>query len=173
MKKCWRLMTERCPLTTSESSAVNLDVLGTRASHDGDFDCRSRPTTSRLSMRELQCQSNTCLPRNAHDLEGSITHAPGYYQLWSLPRPTLGVHFPRLRPRRTLLVTSCMATKTNGTGGWLRGKTVRKGGTASANSHARSTNPQVQSTSTTVFGGGVKDPSGRTTEFFVSCGGKK
>jgi CDK-activating kinase assembly factor MAT1 len=50
---------------------------------------------------------------------------------------------------------------------WLRGKTVRKGGLNS--SSTRSSTPQaVQSTSTTVFGGGVKDASGRTSEFFVS-----
>jgi hypothetical protein len=57
---------------------------------------------------------------------------------------------------------------------WLQGKTVRKGGItsstsiASSASHSRSSTPHVQSTSTTVFGGGVKDPSGRTSEFFVS-----
>lgn len=51
-------------------------------------------------------------------------------------------------------------------GGWLRGKTVRKGGVAS---HTRSSTPQLaQTTSTTLFGGGVKDASGRTSEFFVS-----
>ncbi|RDB21000.1 RNA polymerase II transcription factor B subunit 3 [Hypsizygus marmoreus] len=50
-------------------------------------------------------------------------------------------------------------------GGWLQGKTVRKGGLPSSTS-TRSSTPQVQSTSTTVFGGGVKDPSGRTSEFF-------
>jgi len=55
-----------------------------------------------------------------------------------------------------------------GVGGWLQGKTVRKGGALSSNSHTRSSTPQVQSTSTTVFGGGVKDPSGRTSEYFVS-----
>ncbi|KIK06632.1 hypothetical protein K443DRAFT_674289 [Laccaria amethystina LaAM-08-1] len=55
---------------------------------------------------------------------------------------------------------------------WLQGKTVRKGGItsstsiASSASHSRSSTPHVQSTSTTVFGGGVKDPSGRTSEFF-------
>ncbi|KAF8228956.1 CDK-activating kinase assembly factor [Tricholoma matsutake] len=49
-------------------------------------------------------------------------------------------------------------------GGWLRGKTVRKGGVAS---HTRSSTPQLaQTTSTTLFGGGVKDASGRTSEFF-------
>ena len=75
---------------------------------------------------------------------------------------------------------------------WLQGKTVRKGGltssggiissgrvaypasisssslTTSSASHSRSSTPHVQSTSTTVFGGGVKDPSGRTSEYFVS-----
>lgn len=46
-------------------------------------------------------------------------------------------------------------------------KTVRKGGVTPASAHnTRSNTPQVQSTSTTVFGGGVKDASGRTTEFF-------
>ncbi|KAF9052717.1 CDK-activating kinase assembly factor MAT1-domain-containing protein [Panaeolus papilionaceus] len=52
-------------------------------------------------------------------------------------------------------------------GGWLQGKTVRKGGPlAQSSAHAtRSSTPQIQSTSTTVFGGGVKDPSGRTSEF--------
>jgi CDK-activating kinase assembly factor MAT1 len=60
-----------------------------------------------------------------------------------------------------------MSNRTNG-GGWLKGKTVRKGGIASSNAHtARSSTPQVQSTSSTVFSGGVKDPSGRTTEYFV------
>jgi len=54
-------------------------------------------------------------------------------------------------------------------GGWLQGKTIRKGGALSSNSHTRSSTPQVQSTSTTVFGGGVKDASGRTTEYFVSA----
>ncbi|PPQ64014.1 hypothetical protein CVT24_009388 [Panaeolus cyanescens] len=52
-------------------------------------------------------------------------------------------------------------------GGWLQGKTVRKGGPlaqTSANA-TRSSTPQVQSTSTTIFGGGVKDPSGRTSEY--------
>jgi len=53
-------------------------------------------------------------------------------------------------------------------GGWLQGKTVRKGGALASNAHTRSSTPQVQSTSATVFGGGVKDASGRTTEYFVS-----
>ncbi|KAJ3802402.1 CDK-activating kinase assembly factor MAT1-domain-containing protein [Lentinula aff. detonsa] len=57
-----------------------------------------------------------------------------------------------------------MATKSNY--GWLQGRTVRKGGHASSNSHTRSSTPQVQSTSTTIFGGGIKDPSGRTSEYF-------
>ncbi|KAI0064701.1 CDK-activating kinase assembly factor [Artomyces pyxidatus] len=48
-------------------------------------------------------------------------------------------------------------------GGWLRGTTIRKGATPST---TRSATPQVQSTSSTVFGGGVKDASGRTSEFF-------
>ncbi|KAH8829575.1 CDK-activating kinase assembly factor MAT1-domain-containing protein [Flagelloscypha sp. PMI_526] len=44
---------------------------------------------------------------------------------------------------------------------WLQGKTVRKTGGAQ-----RVQNHQVQSTSSTVFGGGVKDPSGRVSEFY-------
>ncbi|OJA08851.1 hypothetical protein AZE42_10404 [Rhizopogon vesiculosus] len=59
-----------------------------------------------------------------------------------------------------------MSNRTN-VGGWLKGKTVRKGGITSSNGHtARSSTPQVQSTSSTVFSGGVKDASGRTTEYF-------
>ncbi|OAX40500.1 CDK-activating kinase assembly factor [Rhizopogon vinicolor AM-OR11-026] len=59
-----------------------------------------------------------------------------------------------------------MSNRTN-VGGWLKGKTVRKGGITSSNAHtARSSTPQVQSTSSTVFSGGVKDASGRTTEYF-------
>ncbi|KAF8078134.1 CDK-activating kinase assembly factor MAT1-domain-containing protein [Lyophyllum atratum] len=50
-------------------------------------------------------------------------------------------------------------------GGWLQGKTVRKGGIVSTN-NTRSSTPQIQSTSSTVFGGGVKDASGRTSEYF-------
>lgn len=52
-------------------------------------------------------------------------------------------------------------------GGWLKGKTVRKGGLTSNAHTARSSTPQVQSTSSTLFSGGVKDASGRTTEYFV------
>ncbi|GJE86955.1 CDK-activating kinase assembly factor [Phanerochaete sordida] len=48
---------------------------------------------------------------------------------------------------------------------WLRGTTIRKGGNGSSAS-TRTATPQVQSTSTTIFGGGVKDPSGRTSEYF-------
>ena len=55
-----------------------------------------------------------------------------------------------------------------GPGGWLKGKTVRKGGALSSNNTRSSTPQGVQSTSTTIFGGGVKDASGRTSEFFVS-----
>ncbi|KAF9262201.1 CDK-activating kinase assembly factor [Marasmius fiardii PR-910] len=51
--------------------------------------------------------------------------------------------------------------------GWLQGTTVRKSGVASSSSNAtRSSTPQVQSTSSTIYGGGVKDPSGRTSEYF-------
>lgn len=60
-------------------------------------------------------------------------------------------------------------SRASGAGGWLKGTTVRKGGTTATNSHStRSNTPQVQSTSSTVFGGGVKDASGRTSEYFVS-----
>ncbi|KAG1774296.1 CDK-activating kinase assembly factor MAT1-domain-containing protein [Suillus placidus] len=51
-------------------------------------------------------------------------------------------------------------------GGWLKGKTVRKSGIISNVHTARSSTPQVQSTSSTLFSGGVKDASGRTTEYF-------
>jgi len=51
------------------------------------------------------------------------------------------------------------------TNGWLRGTTVRKGG-ATSNSQ-RPSQGHVVSTSNTIFGGGVKDPSGRTSEYFV------
>ncbi|KAG1723889.1 CDK-activating kinase assembly factor MAT1-domain-containing protein [Suillus lakei] len=46
-------------------------------------------------------------------------------------------------------------------GGWLKGKTVWK---ASIAHTARSSIPRVQSTSSTLFSGGVNDVSGRTTE---------
>ncbi|KAF8842558.1 CDK-activating kinase assembly factor [Paxillus ammoniavirescens] len=52
-------------------------------------------------------------------------------------------------------------------GGWLKGTTVRKGGIVSTSSNTtRSSTPQIQSTSSTIFGGGVKDASGRTSEFY-------
>ncbi|KAF7359375.1 CDK-activating kinase assembly factor [Mycena sanguinolenta] len=47
---------------------------------------------------------------------------------------------------------------------WLQGKTVRKNTPAGSHSRSSST-PQVHSTSSTIFGGGVKDPSGRITEY--------
>ena len=60
-----------------------------------------------------------------------------------------------------------MTNRTN-VGGWLQGKTVRKGGITSSKEHTgRSGTPQVQSTSATIFGGGVKDVSGRVAEYFV------
>ncbi|KAI0340492.1 CDK-activating kinase assembly factor [Trametopsis cervina] len=52
-----------------------------------------------------------------------------------------------------------------GASSWLRGTIVRKGG--SSLSSTRTSTPQIQSTSTTIFGGGVKDPSGRTSEYFA------
>ncbi|KAF7295301.1 CDK-activating kinase assembly factor [Mycena indigotica] len=46
---------------------------------------------------------------------------------------------------------------------FLQGKTVRK---VVAGGHSRSSStPQLSSTSTTIYGGGVKDPSGRITEY--------
>jgi len=58
-------------------------------------------------------------------------------------------------------------SRASNAGGWLKGTTIRKGGTTATNSHStRSNTPQVQSTSSTVFGGGVKDASGRTSEYF-------
>ncbi|KAM6500677.1 CDK-activating kinase assembly factor MAT1 domain containing protein [Amanita muscaria] len=48
--------------------------------------------------------------------------------------------------------------------GWLQGKTIRKAG-ATANTRSSTPN-QVQSTSATIFAGGVKDASGRTSEYF-------
>lgn len=59
-------------------------------------------------------------------------------------------------------------SRASNAGGWLKGTTVRKGGTATNSHSTRPNTPQVQSTSTTIFGGGVKDASGRTSEYFVS-----
>ncbi|KAJ6547115.1 CDK-activating kinase assembly factor MAT1-domain-containing protein [Mycena capillaripes] len=47
---------------------------------------------------------------------------------------------------------------------WLQGKTVRKNNPSASHSRSSST-PQVHSTSSTIFGGGVKDPSGRISEY--------
>ncbi|KAI0797846.1 CDK-activating kinase assembly factor [Abortiporus biennis] len=58
-----------------------------------------------------------------------------------------------------------MSSRTTASG-WLRGTTIRKGGASSSSNSTRHTTPQVQSTSSTIFGGGVKDPSGRTSEYF-------
>ncbi|KAH9854081.1 CDK-activating kinase assembly factor [Lenzites betulinus] len=49
---------------------------------------------------------------------------------------------------------------------WLRGTIIRKSGPSTTSSTRNSTPHTVQSTSSTIFGGGVKDPSGRTSEFF-------
>ncbi|KAH9946242.1 CDK-activating kinase assembly factor [Epithele typhae] len=48
---------------------------------------------------------------------------------------------------------------------WLRGTTVRKSG-PSTTANTRTSTPQLQNSSGTIYGGGVKDPSGRTTEYF-------
>ncbi|KAI0637116.1 CDK-activating kinase assembly factor [Trametes polyzona] len=50
--------------------------------------------------------------------------------------------------------------------GWLRGTTIRKSGPSTTSSTRTNTPHTVQSTSSTIFGGGVKDPSGRTSEYF-------
>ncbi|KAF8522109.1 CDK-activating kinase assembly factor [Hysterangium stoloniferum] len=51
--------------------------------------------------------------------------------------------------------------------GWLRGTTLKRGGGASSAPGRGGTGQgnTVQTTSTTVYGGGVKDPSGKTAEF--------
>ncbi|KAJ7632223.1 CDK-activating kinase assembly factor [Roridomyces roridus] len=48
---------------------------------------------------------------------------------------------------------------------WLQGKTVRKNTPGNASHSRSSSTPQIHSTSATIFGGGVKDPSGRITEY--------
>ncbi|KAJ6606549.1 CDK-activating kinase assembly factor [Mycena vulgaris] len=48
---------------------------------------------------------------------------------------------------------------------WLQGKTVRKNPASNASHSRSSSTPQIHSTSSTIFGGGVKDPSGRITEY--------
>ncbi|RPD65987.1 CDK-activating kinase assembly factor [Lentinus tigrinus ALCF2SS1-7] len=48
---------------------------------------------------------------------------------------------------------------------WLRGTTIRKSGPSTSN-NTRTNTPQLPSTSKTIYGGGVQDPSGRTTEYF-------
>ena len=57
-------------------------------------------------------------------------------------------------------------------GGWLRGSSKR-GATSSTLTSRPSAGgvPQslVQSTSSTVYGGGVKDATGKTAEFSVCC----
>ncbi|KAI0781088.1 CDK-activating kinase assembly factor [Trametes elegans] len=50
--------------------------------------------------------------------------------------------------------------------GWLRGTVVRKSGFSTASTTSRTNTPTVQSTSSTIFGGGVKDPSGRVSEYY-------
>ncbi|PIL23854.1 hypothetical protein GSI_13605 [Ganoderma sinense ZZ0214-1] len=50
--------------------------------------------------------------------------------------------------------------------GWLRGTIIRKSGASTGGSTRTGTPSQVQSTSATIYGGGVKDPSGRTSEYF-------
>ena len=62
-------------------------------------------------------------------------------------------------------VTSIIIMSRSSTNGWLRGTTVRKGGAAT--NAQRPSQGHVVSTSNTIFGGGVKDPSGRTSEYFV------
>ncbi len=60
-----------------------------------------------------------------------------------------------------------MSASRSNAGSWLRGTTIRKGTTTPA---TRSHTPQTQTTSSSiVFSGGVKDASGRTSEYFVSA----
>lgn len=71
------------------------------------------------------------------------------------------------------------------TGSWLRGTTIKRGiapnhgigrgssisssaaGTSSATSQSSGSLVQPSSTSTIVYGGGVKDPTGKTVEYWV------
>ena len=62
----------------------------------------------------------------------------------------------------TNFIQNIMAQRNN----WLRGTIVRKTGVSTA-TNTRTSTSHIQSTSTTIYGGGVKDPSGRTTEYFV------
>ncbi|KAF8479217.1 CDK-activating kinase assembly factor MAT1-domain-containing protein [Russula ochroleuca] len=56
-----------------------------------------------------------------------------------------------------------MSTNRTNAASWLRGTTIRKGTTTPA---TRSHTPQTQTSSSIVFSGGVKDGSGRTSEYF-------
>ncbi|KAI9446653.1 CDK-activating kinase assembly factor MAT1-domain-containing protein [Lactarius indigo] len=56
-----------------------------------------------------------------------------------------------------------MSNRSNG-GSWLRGTAIRKG---TATPTTRSHTPQSQSNTSIVFSGGVKDASGRTSEYFA------
>ena len=80
--------------------------------------------------------------------------------------PTLaaGVRFPHYT---SITQRVYQMSRSNNVGGWLRGTTIRKGGTTN-NSRSGTPGHVVVSTSSTIFGGGVKDPSGRTSEFYVS-----
>ncbi|EAU88403.2 transcription/repair factor TFIIH subunit Tfb3 [Coprinopsis cinerea okayama7 len=52
-------------------------------------------------------------------------------------------------------------------GGWLQGRTIRKASGMPSASTTRSSTPQtVTATPNTIYGGGVKDPSGRTVEYW-------
>ncbi|KAH9998136.1 CDK-activating kinase assembly factor MAT1-domain-containing protein [Russula compacta] len=56
-----------------------------------------------------------------------------------------------------------MSTNRSNGGSWLRGTTIRKG---TATPTTRFHTPQAQTPSSIVFSGGVKDASGRTSEYF-------
>lgn len=57
--------------------------------------------------------------------------------------------------------------KASGSGSWFRGTVIRKSGFTSSNQSSRGSTPQIQSTSSTIFGGGVKDATGKISEFSV------
>lgn len=83
-------------------------------------------------------------------------------------------HRPHFHPRPQVDTDELVAMSRSSTGGWLRG-TIRKAGTSSSAHGTRSSTPQIQSTSTTIFGGGVKDATGKVSEYSVrvlicSCG---
>ena len=70
--------------------------------------------------------------------------------------------FDRFVSHQSVLFAA-MANRMN----FLQGKPVRKVPPANASHSRSSSTPQVNGTSATIYGGGVKDPSGRITEYSV------